>query len=482
MSEARESSPPAAKRGGAHRLIILAAMVAGVAALVVTLTVVRNRPPQIPEAEPTPGKPEISRVDIERITAVSLDGPGREQPFHMQRTEAGWQIDGADRAIPIKESRIKDILYSFGSLYAERVIEEDAADLARYGLDPPAVVAVATLDDGATIEVYLGDRTPAGNPWYLGVPGQRTVYAVWTNHGNHYYYTVADMRGDEMPSINAEAFSYLLLQGPAIETLEIVETNPLDTRFSHLLTRLAIVQPFAFPRAIDSEEFAKAQATLGAPRIDRIVSDDPGAAAGYGLAPPRYELVARDTEGAELALLFGDERDGEIFFQVAGRATVYAMQRSRAGVLDLEPFALVDKFVLILNIENVDAVEIDHPGGSNVLTIERTGSGDDLVESFAIDGAAMEDKPFRELYQLVIGLLGDAELPREARAAALAAQPEVRITYRMNTPDEVQSVALVPYDRQFLAVVREGAAEFMVSRAQVARLLDGLAAHQGAAE
>ena len=223
------------------------------------------------------------------------------------------------------------------------------------------------------------------------------------------------------------------------------------------------------------------QEALGAPRIDRIVSDDPEAAAGYGLAPPRYELLARDTEGAELALLFGDERDGEVFFQVQGRATVYAMQRSRAGVLDLDPFALVDKFVLILNIDTVDAIEIDHPGGRYLLTIERTGSGDDVVESFALDGAAMEDKPFRELYQLVIGLLGDAAVPPEDQAAVLGAQPEVRITYRMNTPDERQSVSLVSYDRQFYAVVRQGAAEFMVSRAQVARLLDGLAAHAGGA-
>ena len=482
MSEARTGSPPDAKRGGLRRLIILAAMLVGVAALVVILTVVRNRPPQIPEVEPTPGKPEISRVDIERITAVSLDGPGREQPFNMWKTEAGWQIEGADSTIPIKESRVKDLLYSFSSLYAERVIEEDAADLGQYGLDPPAVVAVATLDDGSTIEAYLGDRTPAGNTWYLGVPDKRIVYAVWTNHGNHYHYTLADMRGDELPTINTEAFNYLLLQGPGIDTLEIMETNPLDTRFAHLLTRLAMVQPYAFPRAIDSEEFTKVQAAVAEPRIDRIVSDDPEAAAGYGLAPPRYELLVRDAAGAEVTLLFGDERDGEVFFQVPGRATVYAMKASRAGVLDLDPFTLVDKFVLILNIESVDAIEIYHRGGTNLLTIERTGSGDDLVESFAVDGAAIEDKPFRELYQLIIGLLGDAALPREDQAAVVEADPEVRITYRMNTPDETQSVALVPYDRQFFGAVREGTAEFMVSRAQVARLLDGLAAHTGGAE
>lgn len=481
MSDHPESRLDAG-RGGVRRLIILSVMVVVVAALAVLLTVVRNREPQIPEADPTPGKPEISRVDIERITAVSLTGPGREQAFTMQRGESGWQIDGMGSEIPIKESRIKDILYSFGSLYAERVIEEDAADLKQYGLDPPAVVAVAALDDGGTIEVYLGDRTPAGNTWYLGVPDKRIVYAVWTNHGNHYYYTPADMRGDELPVVTGEALNYLRLRGPEIATLEIVETNPLDTRFTHLLTRLAIVQPYAFPRAIDSEEFAGVQSAVTAPRIDRIVSDDRSAAARYGLAPPRFEVLVRDSQDGAVELLFGNEQDGEIFFQVAGRATVYAMKRSRAGVLDLDPFALVDKFVLILNIEAVDAIEIAHPGGANLLTIERTGSGDDLVESFAIDGVAMEDKPFRELYQLIIGLLGDAEVPPDDRAAALVTEPEVRIDYRMNTtPDETLSVALVPYDRQFYVAVREGAAEFMVSRAQVARLLDGLAAHSGGA-
>ena len=477
---ASELARQGARKGGPRRLIVLAAFLVGVVALVVVLIVVQRRPPPIPEADPTPPKPQISRVDIERIVAVSLTGPGREQPFSMRRTESGWEVAGASSAIPIKESRIKDILYSFGSLYAERVIEEEAADLAQYGLDPPAVVAVATLDDDSTIEVYLGDRTPAGNTWYLGLPGKRIVYSVWTNHGNHYYYTVADLRGDELPTINSEALSYLRLRGPEVPTIEVVETNPVDVRFANLLTRLAVVQPYAIPRAIDSEKFAEVQSLVVQPRIDRIVSDDPAAAAEYGLAPPRMELLARDAEGAVFELLIGDETDDEVFFQVPGRATVYATKRSRAKILDLRPFELVDKFVLILNIELVDAIEIEHPGGLNRLTIERTGSGDDLVESFAIDGAMIEDKPFRQLYQLIIGLLADAELPAADQEAMLAAAPEVRITYLMNAPpDSRMSASLVPYDRQFFAAVRDDTAEFMVSRAQVARLLDGLAAHTG---
>ena len=72
------------------------------------------------------------------------------------------------------------------------------------------------------------------------------------------------------------------------------------------------------------------------------------------------------------------------------------------------------------------------------------------------------------------------KLPAADQEAMLAAAPEVRITYLMNSPpDSRMSAALVPYDRQFFAAIRDDTAEFMVSRAQVARLLDGLAAHTG---
>ena len=103
------------------------------------------------------------------------------------------------------------------------------------------------------------------------------------------------------------------------------------------------------------------------------------------------------------------------------------------------------------------------PEASTASPSSAPGSGDDLVETFAIDGAAIEDKPFRQLYQLIIGLLADAELPATDQVAMLEAAPEVRITYLMNSPpDSRMSAALVPYDRQFFAAIRDDTAEFMV--------------------
>ena len=473
---------PVARRPVAPRLIVLAALVLGIAALVVVLNVVQNRPAQLSKAEPAAARPQISEIGINRISAVSLTGPGREQPFAMRRVAGNWQIDGVGDEIPIDPSRIDDLLRSFGDLRAQRVIEEDAADLAQYGLDPPQVVASAIIDDGRTIELYLGNRTAVGNTWYLRTPDRRTVYTVWLNHGNHFHFTARDLRGDQLPAIVAEAITYLLLREARGRTIEITEPGAAEVEHVFMMmSRLVMIQPYALPRAINSEKFAELQQGIAGVRIDRIVSDDPAAAAGYGLDPPRYRLIVRDREGGELELLLGDEIDGERLFQLPGRATVYAMQQTRTAFLELSAFDLVDKFVLIQNIDTVDAVDVAHPAGSNRLTIARTGTAaedGEGVESFALDGAPMEDKPFRELYQLVIGLLADAEVPAAAQAELAAAPPEVRITYTLNTPPEVQlAVALVPYDRQFYAAVREGAAEFLVSRAQVSAMLDALAVH-----
>ena len=86
---ASELARQGARKGGPRRLIVLAAFVVGVVALVVVLIVVQRRPPPIPEADPTPPKPQISRVDIERIVAVSLTGPGLTDAFNMFPSTGG---------------------------------------------------------------------------------------------------------------------------------------------------------------------------------------------------------------------------------------------------------------------------------------------------------------------------------------------------------------------------------------------------------
>ena len=83
---------------------------------------------------------------------------------------------------------------------------------------------------------------------------------------------------------------------------------------------------------------------------------------------------------------------------------------------------------------------------------------------------------FKKTAKLFVGLLADGELPLIDRPTVRSAKPEVQIHFFINTPMLTKiSIALSSYNRQFYAATRDGVSEFIVSRAQVDRLLQGLA-------
>ena len=105
-----------------------------------------------------------------------------------------WEVE-YPYEVELKQINVDNIAYTFASLSAERVIEEETPeDLSIYGLDNPQAVGKATLKDGSEKILYLGNETPKGNTYYLMVEGDPRVYEVWMNHGQHLLYTLADVR------------------------------------------------------------------------------------------------------------------------------------------------------------------------------------------------------------------------------------------------------------------------------------------------
>jgi hypothetical protein len=137
-------------------------------------------------------------------------------------------------------------------------------------------------------------------------------------------------------------------------------------------------------------------------------------------------------------------------------------------VINTKPFTIVDKFALILNIDSVDRLVISEDGKA-LLTAELTGQGDEAV--FTLNGRQTADKPFRNFYQAVIGLLADAEYsgPRPSdRVSGI-----ITIRYQMNTPPgQEMAISLIPHNRDFYILSVDGITEFLISRAQVRKIFE----------
>ena len=139
-------------------------------------------------------------------------------------------------------------------------------------------------------------------------------------------------------------------------------------------------------------------------------------------------------------------------------------------ILNIKPFALIDKFALLINIDLVEQLRVS--GGERPLSADFQGQGDDAV--FFLNGKKAETKSFKTWYQAVIGLLMDAEIPAGSQAgAATPGDGEIVVEYRLNDPPGQRvSISLVPFNRDFYVLKQEGTMEFLISRNQVRNIYE----------
>ena len=403
----------------------------------------------------------------------------------LVKEDGKWQVEEPYPFL-LNQARVDDIAYSFSRLFAERVVEEDPEDLGLYGLDEPRATARAVLEGQNELVFYLGDKTSVGNSYYLQVAGSPAVYTVWRTHGVNFQATLGDLRERRLPRVIPEQVEYFRRKWPGVPEMEIRRTPELAEGEEETEFRLGFWQmevPYGRPQWVDGTEFTKAVQGLSMLWIDEFVDDHPADLSRYGLDNPRGELLVKAGEN-NLHLFFGKEnKDGLVYFKTAGADNVYAMRKSRLSLMEMKPFALVEKFILLAFIDKVEEVVVEAGEEEYTLTIERLEKPkakrgkkeeEESEAIYRVNGRETEEETFKKLYQEIIGLRVDSE--NDQRLAA--GEPEIRVRFVFATSDRQQtSFGLVPYDRDFYAVVRDGVSDFLIARSRVERMLAAVRAY-----
>jgi hypothetical protein len=420
-------------------------------------------------------KVEISKAELNDIKEMDVDSPRGK--LRLFKVGDNWKAD-TSYPVTLDKSSVEDLEYSFARLYSEKVIEKDPKDLKIYGLDPPVAIARAYLKDGSTIELHLGNQTPAGNTYYLQKKGDPTVYAVWMNHGEHFQWVVNDLRDKKLAAIDPQKLKAVKIVRKGQPTIDIVSKDEQDDSevvFSMGLYRM--IQPYSRPYATDTQAMSDWLQKMPTFAIDKFVEDNVKDWARYGLASPSAELFMQDDKNT-LHLYFGDRtRDGkDVYFRVAGQDSAYAMSADRLDFLDIKPFKLVDKFAFIVNIDNVDKVRVQGPGLDMTLSMTRATKKvkndegketDEVVTTYFAQGKEVKEDPFKKVYQSLIGLFIEGENKAPKHLA-----PEVTMTYTLNKGRQrVHTIEYTPHDVDFYEVYVDGKTEFLMSRQQIANML-----------
>ena len=99
-----------------------------------------------------------------------------------------YKIEGLEN-VKLNDTIVGSLPANVATLEALKVIEEDAADMSKYGLDKSDIEATIEFDgeNAKTVTLVVGNDTAEGNV-YVALKGEKTVYTVSSSSVSSYVY------------------------------------------------------------------------------------------------------------------------------------------------------------------------------------------------------------------------------------------------------------------------------------------------------
>jgi len=385
---------------------------------------------------------DLSSLDMKELIIERED---EKLVFVKDENDNEWKLQHPEN-IKYNPSKLSSAAINFSSVFADKLIEENATDLSKYGLDKPVIVT-AKMKDGREEGLEIGNLTPTGGAYYVKKKGENTVYITDTYTIDKVKLTVNDIRETVLFNVTSEDFKGLSMsrKGQLVfrakyEGEKWVLTEPIKGN-----ANTAAIYPML--EAITSTE------------INTIVEQDPQDLKKYGLESPAYELEFETVDGTTRMLLGKEDTENSlIYMMIDGIDEVYKISSASYTFLDKPIEEIVEAFAYIVNIWDVERIEVEMDGYKLDLKLETDPDKDTDKDKFYVNGkdASMKDEngkqPFRSYYQALIGITLNSVEPN----AQPTGEPEITFTYYLKVEPKVMKVEFIPKDDRFYYVVRNG--------------------------
>lgn len=311
-----------------------------------------KREPEDPNAKPKAF--ELSADNIDELQIRNASG----ETSRVQRTGDTWQL-----VEPVKSDAdngvVGTVISNLATLEVQRVVDENPADLAQYGLNPARIDVAFRLRDQKEFErLLVGDKTPTGGDLFAKRANESRVFLVSSFLDSIFNKTPFELRDKAI----------LKFERDKTEGVEVVKGTSA-TQFARKGTDWRIVKPIA-ARA----DYAAAEGVLtrlSSTQMLKVVSET-GDLATYGLDRP--SLTATVTAGSSRAtLLLGRTADdGGYFAKDASRPLVFTVEQALATDLGKDPseFRRKDLF----DARSFTANRLELRRGSETVAFEKSGT------------------------------------------------------------------------------------------------------------
>lgn len=393
----------------------------------------------------------------DKIASVTINSS--EGTMVIVKDGTGWKLS-SPTGIKADPSKLSGIVINSASVIAEKVIEENASDLAQYGLDKPVVINVK-LNDGSEKTLELGSQTPTKEAYYVRMKDTTKVYTLGSYTAEQFLLKKKDIKDKALLALKPEDIIALSMDRNGQNLFKAAKLNETDWSLS------APVQGSANATALGA--MLTAVTTVTASEFE---DGDAPNLADYGLDNPPY-VFDFATSSAKYKLLLGKEKvkGSQIYAKLDGSNDVFTLDETPLNFLDKPLKEILDVFAYIVNIDQVNKIELTMDGKTTTLGLDvykgADGKSDPDKDKFTVDGKdasgknADDKQPFRDFYQAMIGI----SLDEIDMTGVPSGTPEVSIKYFLKSSPGTMQVDFVSKDANYYYVMRNGKyANIMVSK------------------
>lgn len=362
----------------------------------------------------------ITNYETDDISTLTISNESGEYTINRLGKEK-WGIDSIPEALA-NSSSYSNAMSSAGGMSAKQVVEEDAADLAKYGFDKPTATIKMTFKDNKADDItcLVGIKYEGENSWYVKTDKSNTVYLV-SNSGVSFAMndelsyvnkstlvasydskndTVNRVRVerkdlekdivlDKLPEETEKEFSSTYVAYAMSSHNGILADDELDQKVVYGLYGISASGVFA----VSPTDEQKKQAGLDDPDCTVTMVSNEDTVTKLTIGSAVYTVTKNDETGEEIKTITG------YYGMLSDKDAIYVFSPDVLPWLTVTPENILYKLFLTPYIYYLDGVTI-YDSDRKAYDFKITGDADN--SSFSYDGKEVDSAKFKAFYQYLL--------------------------------------------------------------------------------
>jgi len=385
--------------------------------------------------------------DILSVNVVNASGG-----YDIIKEDDLWTIDGLQTAT-ISNSTVEALVNNISAMTASDFVEENAQDMAKYGLDNPSAEVTVKYADGSEFAFSMGNEVAADtSKIYLSEKDKTTVYTYKAsslslfNEEKFAFISVAAT--PEYNQSSNEAVTKLTIERFDLDEPIVIETLPEPDDGSIAVFAYEMTSPYnAYVDLTNAPNFmysifgltADKAAWYGMTEEDYAISglSDPSCVFTVETNVKNYTITLGNAISEEVS-----DENGNVTPQVVGfygmssevPDTLFVFSLESIPAMVIQPDELISRLFLMPYIYSLDTLEYeDCQGTSFELSFEEIGQDENGNTEYKhmLNGQEHDETRIKSIYQYLISASGEETYFEEEKGELLA-----QVTYNYKKAGE----------------------------------------------